>query len=95
MLLLISCMFMFYLGMITFFSKKSHILMLLLVLEFLSLTLVLLIMNFLVLFMYDIVILIYFIIVLVCEAVMGLVLLTLIVRTHGSDYFKSSSMLMC
>nr|YP_010744971.1 NADH dehydrogenase subunit 4L [Trioza frangulae]WET58371.1 NADH dehydrogenase subunit 4L [Trioza frangulae] len=90
-----SCLFMFYFGMIMFFMKKKHILMMLMSLEFLSLTMLLLLLNFLVNFMYDLNILVYFIIIMVCEAVMGLCLVTLMVRTHGSDYSKSSLIYSC
>nr|YP_009500762.1 NADH dehydrogenase subunit 4L [Trioza urticae]AWU49114.1 NADH dehydrogenase subunit 4L [Trioza urticae] len=95
MLIFSSCLFMFYFGMIMFFMKKKHILMMLLSLEFLSLIMLLLLINFLCGFLYDFNILIYFIIILVCEAVMGLCLLTLMVRTHGSDYSKCLLIYSC
>nr|YP_009500710.1 NADH dehydrogenase subunit 4L [Diclidophlebia paucipunctata]AWU48892.1 NADH dehydrogenase subunit 4L [Diclidophlebia paucipunctata] len=78
-----------------FLSMKTHLLMILLSLEFISLIVLLSLvfaMNF---FVYDFSLIIYFIIVMVCEAVMGLVLITLLVRTHGSDYIKSLSLFMC
>nr|WMH03438.1 NADH dehydrogenase subunit 4L [Cacopsylla picta]WMH03451.1 NADH dehydrogenase subunit 4L [Cacopsylla picta]WMH03464.1 NADH dehydrogenase subunit 4L [Cacopsylla picta]WMH03477.1 NADH dehydrogenase subunit 4L [Cacopsylla picta] len=95
MYIFISCLFMFYISMSSFFYMKSHLLTMLMVLEFMSVTLLLMLLNFLCSFVYDLSILIYFIIVLVCEAVMGLVLLTLFVRCHGSDYFQISSVFLC
>nr|YP_009139050.1 NADH dehydrogenase subunit 4L [Cacopsylla coccinea]AKE49765.1 NADH dehydrogenase subunit 4L [Cacopsylla coccinea] len=86
---------MFYIGMGSFFCMKSHLLTSLILLEFMSITLLFVLLNFLVGFMLDLSILIYFIIVLVCEAVMGLILLTLVVRCHGSDYFQVSSLFLC
>ncbi|UUF92061.1 NADH dehydrogenase subunit 4L (mitochondrion) [Diaphorina citri] len=90
-----SCLFMFYFGLSMFFMFKKHILMLLLTLEFLVLIILLMLVNFLMNYMFDDMILIYFIIVMVCEAVMGLVLLTLLVRSHGSDYAKSLLIFSC
>nr|YP_009443408.1 NADH dehydrogenase subunit 4L [Diaphorina lycii]ATR80192.1 NADH dehydrogenase subunit 4L [Diaphorina lycii] len=90
-----SCLFMFYFGLNMFFMLKKHVLMLLLTLEFLVLTILLMLLNFLMNFMFDGMILIYFIIVMVCEGVMGLVLLTLLVRSHGSDYTKSLMVFSC
>nr|YP_009501992.1 NADH dehydrogenase subunit 4L [Trioza anthrisci]AWU49073.1 NADH dehydrogenase subunit 4L [Trioza anthrisci] len=95
MLIYFSSLFMFYFGMLTYFLMKKHVLMMLLSLEFLSLILLLMIINFLTVFMYDNMMIIYFIITMVCEAVMGLIMLTLMVRTHGSDYLKSSILLSC
>lgn len=46
-------------------------------------------------YMFDDIILIYFIIVMVCEAVIGLVLLTLLVRSHGRDYAKRLLIFRC
>nr|YP_010600878.1 NADH dehydrogenase subunit 4L [Cacopsylla jukyungi]WAL33208.1 NADH dehydrogenase subunit 4L [Cacopsylla jukyungi] len=91
----ISCVFMFYTGMMGFFYVKSHLLTMLMLLEFMSITFLFMLFNFLTNFAYDLSILIYFIIVLVCEAVMGLILLTLFVRCHGSDYFQVSSLFLC
>nr|YP_009500697.1 NADH dehydrogenase subunit 4L [Anoeconeossa unicornuta]AWU48840.1 NADH dehydrogenase subunit 4L [Anoeconeossa unicornuta] len=91
----LSFLLMLYFGFKTFFFNKKHLLMMLLSLELLGL-LMILIMTFLIsIFSYDMMMLMYFIVILVCEAVLGLVLLTLIVRSHGSDYIKSYSMFLC
>nr|YP_010026396.1 NADH dehydrogenase subunit 4L [Cacopsylla citrisuga]QOQ84942.1 NADH dehydrogenase subunit 4L [Cacopsylla citrisuga] len=95
MYIFVSCIFMFFVGMGSFIFISSHLLTMLMLLEFMSVTLLFLLLNFLVGFVCDLSILIYFIIVLVCEAVMGLILLTLFVRCHGSDYFQVSSMVTC
>lgn len=67
----------------------------LLSLEILSLLIIRIIIFILRIYNYDSIIIVYFIIILVCEAVIGLVLLTLIVRSHGSDYIKSFRILLC
>nr|YP_010021595.1 NADH dehydrogenase subunit 4L [Paurocephala sauteri]QOL10536.1 NADH dehydrogenase subunit 4L [Paurocephala sauteri] len=85
----------FLLGMKMFMSMKKYLLMMLLSLEFLSLILLVNLLNLLNLFSYDSSLIIYFIIIMTCEAVMGLILLTLFSRTHGSDYLKSLNMFMC
>nr|YP_009500736.1 NADH dehydrogenase subunit 4L [Lanthanaphalara mira]AWU48957.1 NADH dehydrogenase subunit 4L [Lanthanaphalara mira] len=91
----LSCIFMFYFGLKTFFFNKKYLLMMLLSLEFLTLVILLLLVNLMSMFDYDLMFLIYFMIVMVCEAVLGLILLTLIVRSHGSDYMKSMIFIMC
>nr|QKK36442.1 NADH dehydrogenase subunit 4L [Trioza erytreae]QKK36468.1 NADH dehydrogenase subunit 4L [Trioza erytreae] len=95
MLIYFSYLFMFYFGMVSFFSIRTHILMMLLMLEFLNLTIIMMIINFMIYFSFDEMIIVYLLIFMVCEAVMGLIMLTLCVRTHGNDYFKSMSLLMC
>lgn len=78
-----------------FFKYKKHILILLLTLEFLGLIILLILLNFLINYIFDGIVLIYFIIVMVCEAVIGLVLLTLLVRSHGRDYTKRLMIFRC
>nr|YP_010987692.1 NADH dehydrogenase subunit 4L [Psyllopsis discrepans]WON66124.1 NADH dehydrogenase subunit 4L [Psyllopsis discrepans] len=95
MLVFISILFMMYFGMYAYMNSKKHLLMMLLSLEFISLTLLLMISYLLLTFVFDNILIIYFIVIMVCEAVMGLVLLTIIIRTHGSDYIKSSILFKC
>nr|YP_009501953.1 NADH dehydrogenase subunit 4L [Pariaconus pele]AWU49021.1 NADH dehydrogenase subunit 4L [Pariaconus pele] len=95
MVVSLSCYFMLLVGCLCFFKLSSHILMMLLNLELLSLIILLMMVEFLSLFSYDLTVIIYLIIIMVCEAVIGLVLLTLYIRTHGSDYLKSLTLLMC
>nr|YP_010882011.1 NADH dehydrogenase subunit 4L [Cacopsylla fuscicella]WID86685.1 NADH dehydrogenase subunit 4l [Cacopsylla fuscicella] len=95
MYIFISCLFMFSISAGSFFYLKSHLIAMLMLLEFMSIVLLFLLLNFLVGFAYDLCTVIYFIIVLVCEAVMGLVLVTLFVRCHGSDYSQVSLMHVC
>lgn len=69
--------------------------MILIVLELCGVSILLILVNFFHLFLLDIIVIIYLIIVIVCEGVIGLVLVTLLVRTHGTDYFKVSSIFIC
>nr|YP_009500684.1 NADH dehydrogenase subunit 4L [Allocarsidara bakeri]AWU48827.1 NADH dehydrogenase subunit 4L [Allocarsidara bakeri] len=89
MLIIIVCLVMFYFGLKMVFINGKHLLMILLTFEYLILVIFLLLMNLFMIYFYDISTIIYFFIVIVCESVLGLVLLTLVVRTHGSDYIKS------
>nr|QWT29511.1 NADH dehydrogenase subunit 4L [Cyamophila willieti] len=95
MYICVASIFMFYVSLSNFFFMKSHLLTMLMLLEFMSITVLLMLLNFLSQFVYDSSSLVYFVIILVCEAVMGLVLLTLYVRCHGSDYFQVSSLFSC
>nr|QWV61775.1 NADH dehydrogenase subunit 4L [Agonoscena pistaciae] len=84
-----------YFSIKAFFSFKKHLFMMLLSLEFSMLIICLVLMNFLGDFGCDIYLITYFIVFMVCEAVLGLVLLTLVVRSYGSDYLKSLSLMLC
>nr|YP_009501940.1 NADH dehydrogenase subunit 4L [Livia junci]AWU48983.1 NADH dehydrogenase subunit 4L [Livia junci] len=95
MTLMMICMSMMYFGLKMFFSHKKHLILMLLTLEFMSLVILVMLVNMMSMFNYDFSLIIYLIIVMVCEAVMGLVLLTSVVRVHGSDYIKGMSLLMC
>nr|AAP14657.1 NADH dehydrogenase subunit 4L [Pachypsylla venusta] len=80
---------MLYFGMKMFFMHKKHLLMLLLTLEFISLIVLIMLINFFSMYVLDFSLVVYFLIIIVCEAVLGLLLMTMIVRVHGSDYVKS------
>lgn len=95
MYIFVGCLFMFYVSVSSFFYKKSHLLIILILLELIGVSVLLILLNYLSGFNYDFSILVYFVIVLVCEAVIGLVLLTLFVRCHGSDYFQTSTVFLC
>nr|YP_009470618.1 NADH dehydrogenase subunit 4L [Mycopsylla fici]AVF97049.1 NADH dehydrogenase subunit 4L [Mycopsylla fici] len=95
MMITLSCFMMLYFGLKMLYMNKDHILMVLMVLEFLSLVILLLFVNLLFIYLFDMMITVYFLVVMVCEAVLGLVLLTLLIRSHGSDYMKSMILLLC
>nr|ATI24708.1 NADH dehydrogenase subunit 4L [Rhinocola aceris] len=84
-----------YFSMKTFFLFKKHLFLMLLSLEFSMLLILVLLINIMSIFSYDLYLLTYFIVFMVCEAVLGLVLLTLVVRSYGSDYIKSMCAVSC
>nr|YP_009500749.1 NADH dehydrogenase subunit 4L [Paracarsidara gigantea]AWU49008.1 NADH dehydrogenase subunit 4L [Paracarsidara gigantea] len=89
MLIFLTCMIMIYFGLKMILINSKHLLMILLTFEYMSLIIFLMLINLFMIYCYDISIMVYFMIVVVCESVLGLVLMTLVVRTHGSDYIKS------
>nr|YP_009500723.1 NADH dehydrogenase subunit 4L [Homotoma ficus]AWU48944.1 NADH dehydrogenase subunit 4L [Homotoma ficus] len=95
MMVSFTCMLMLYLGMMMFYLNSKHLLLILITLEFMSLVILLTLINLLLIYFFDMNLLIYFLVFMVCESVLGLVLLTVCVRSHGSDYLKSISLLLC
>uniref|UniRef100_A0AAU8G9A3 NADH dehydrogenase subunit 4l n=1 Tax=Colposcenia ignota TaxID=3230277 RepID=A0AAU8G9A3_9HEMI len=95
MVMIFLCLIMFYFGIKTFFMNQSHLLIMLLSLEFLVMVILLMLSFLLGIFGFDYLLMIYFMVILVCEAVLGLILLTMVVRCHGSDYIKSVILSLC
>nr|YP_011017094.1 NADH dehydrogenase subunit 4L [Orthaga aenescens]WQB62452.1 NADH dehydrogenase subunit 4L [Orthaga aenescens] len=88
------CIFIMYLvGNLIFVSKRKHLLIVLLSLEFIVLSiffLLLMYMNFIQNNMY---MLMVFLVFSVCEGALGLSILVSMIRTHGNDYFQSFNLL--
>nr|YP_009918063.1 NADH dehydrogenase subunit 4L [Ephemerella sp. Yunnan-2018]QLP88965.1 NADH dehydrogenase subunit 4L [Ephemerella sp. Yunnan-2018] len=82
-------------GMYVFSSRRKHLLMTLLSLEFIALSLYMLMYLFLVTKGSELYFTMVFLTFIVCEGALGLSILVSIIRTHGNDYFQSFSMLMC
>nr|YP_009409212.1 NADH dehydrogenase subunit 4L [Archichauliodes deceptor]AOX48545.1 NADH dehydrogenase subunit 4L [Archichauliodes deceptor] len=88
--------FMFMGGVWVFVSKRKHLLLMLLSLEFLVISLFMFLivflnnMNLWILFQYNI-----FWYLLYVSGPLGLGILVSMVRTHGNDYFSSFSVLKC
>nr|AXS66266.1 NADH dehydrogenase subunit 4L [Bostrichoidea sp. 2 KM-2017] len=93
MFVLVSLVFMFYMGLISFSLNRKHLLLMLLSLEFIVLSLFFLIIFFLGSFSEDIYFSMIFVSMGVCEGALGLSVLVSLVRTHGGDNFKSFSSL--
>nr|ALO76539.1 NADH deshydrogenase subunit 4L [Perotis lugubris] len=85
--------FMFFTGLVVFCSKRKHLLLMLLSLEFIVLSLYYLIMMYLSLCSYEFFFSMVFLTISVCESALGLSILVSMVRTHGSDYFQSFNVL--
>nr|ARH54763.1 NADH dehydrogenase subunit 4L [Trigonopterus sp. 4 AH-2016] len=77
--------FMFMSGLFVYVSKYKHFLLMLLSLEFAVLSLFILILISLSFVSYENFLCMFFLSMSVCESVLGLSLLVLVVRNHGSD----------
>nr|YP_009740585.1 NADH dehydrogenase subunit 4L [Spathosternum prasiniferum prasiniferum]AJD76922.1 NADH dehydrogenase subunit 4L [Spathosternum prasiniferum sinense]QID03547.1 NADH dehydrogenase subunit 4L [Spathosternum prasiniferum prasiniferum] len=82
-------------GVYVFSSKRKHLLMVLLSLEYIVLSLFLLIIIFLIEFNYDYFFPVIFLVFSVCEGALGLSILVSMIRSHGNDFFNSFSLSLC
>nr|YP_009353590.1 NADH dehydrogenase subunit 4L [Curculio davidi]AQX92154.1 NADH dehydrogenase subunit 4L [Curculio davidi] len=82
---LYSLVLLFYSSLFIYVSKYKHFLLMLLSLESIVLSLYMLIFIYFVQFIYEYFLLMLFLTMSVCESALGLSLLVLIVRIHGSD----------
>nr|AYQ18990.1 NADH dehydrogenase subunit 4L [Lampyridae sp. 2 ACP-2013] len=85
--------FMYFSGLIVMCLKCSHLLLMLLSLEFIVLSLFLGLSTFILLMMYESYFLMIFLSFSVCEGALGLSILVSMVRNYGSDYFNSFNIL--
>nr|YP_010166721.1 NADH dehydrogenase subunit 4L [Oreodytes davisii]QRV62825.1 NADH dehydrogenase subunit 4L [Oreodytes davisii] len=85
-------LFMFFSGLFVFCSKRKHLLLMLLSMEFIILSLYVLLFIFLSNFDYEFYFSMIFLVFCVCESVMGLSVLVSLIRTHGNDYFFSMNL---
>nr|QTC08171.1 NADH dehydrogenase subunit 4L [Parachauliodes japonicus] len=88
-------MIMFMSGIWVFISKRKHLLLMLLSLEFIVVSLFAWIMLFLFVFNYEMYFSMIFLTFTVCEGALGLSILVSMIRTHGNDYFNSFNILKC
>nr|YP_006883455.1 NADH dehydrogenase subunit 4L [Neochauliodes punctatolosus]AFN10584.1 NADH dehydrogenase subunit 4L [Neochauliodes punctatolosus]QNH82885.1 NADH dehydrogenase subunit 4L [Neochauliodes punctatolosus]UFZ13212.1 NADH dehydrogenase subunit 4L [Neochauliodes sparsus] len=88
-------MVMFVCGIWVFVSKRKHLLLMLLSLEFIVVCLFSWLMWFLLVFNYEFYFSMVFLTFTVCEGALGLSILVSMIRTHGNDYFNSFSVLKC
>uniref|UniRef100_UPI0030FE2CC5 NADH dehydrogenase subunit 4L n=1 Tax=Prodasineura autumnalis TaxID=193254 RepID=UPI0030FE2CC5 len=82
-------------GLISFVSKRKHLLSTLLSLEFLVLSVYFYMFFVLFFTLYDAYFLMYFLTISVCEGTLGLSILVCMIRSHGGDYFGIFNMLQC
>nr|YP_010597230.1 NADH dehydrogenase subunit 4L [Polyommatus amorata]WAK98815.1 NADH dehydrogenase subunit 4L [Polyommatus amorata] len=85
--------FMFLIGNMIFVSKKKHLLIMLMSLEFIVLILYFLLMLYLMNIMFNMYMLMIFLVLTVCEGALGLSILVSMIRTHGNDYFQSFNLI--
>nr|YP_009740650.1 NADH dehydrogenase subunit 4L [Heteropternis respondens]QID03612.1 NADH dehydrogenase subunit 4L [Heteropternis respondens] len=82
-------------GVYVFSSKRKHLLMVLLSLEYIVLSLFMLIIIFLIEFDYDYFFPVVFLVFSVCEGALGLSILVSMIRSHGNDFFSSFFLSLC
>lgn len=82
-------------GMIVFVSKRKHLLVTLIRLEFIVLLIYSYIFMYLSMLRYEVYFRIIFLTIRVCEGALGLSILVSLIRTHGNDYFQSYNVLQC
>nr|ASY98336.1 NADH dehydrogenase subunit 4L [Deroplatys lobata] len=87
--------FMFFCGLWVFSSKRKHLLVTLLSLEFMVLILFIALYFYLTLMSGELYMTMIFLSFAVCEGVMGLSILVSMIRTYGNDYFNSFDLLQC
>nr|AJW76302.1 NADH dehydrogenase subunit 4L [Mesocapnia arizonensis] len=87
--------FMFICGVWVFSSKRKHLLLTLLSLEFIVLGLFLITFMYLNMMNCELFFSMVFLTFSVCEGALGLSILVSMIRTHGNDYFQSFSVLQC
>nr|YP_009694071.1 NADH dehydrogenase subunit 4L [Indonemoura nohirae]QEI04339.1 NADH dehydrogenase subunit 4L [Indonemoura nohirae] len=87
--------FMFLSGGWVFSSKRKHLLLTLLSLEFIVLSLFMILFLYLNMINYELFFAMVFLTFSVCEGALGLSILVSMIRTHGNDYFQSFGVLQC
>nr|URX53664.1 NADH dehydrogenase subunit 4L [Bifiditermes nr. madagascariensis] len=87
--------FIFFCGIWSFSSNRSHLLVTLLSLEFMVLALFVTIYFYLCLYEYGFYFVMLFLVFSVCEGSLGLSILVSLIRGFGNDYFQSYSVLQC
>nr|URX54535.1 NADH dehydrogenase subunit 4L [Incisitermes snyderi] len=87
--------FVFFCGIWSFSSNRSHLLATLLSLEFMVLILFVIAYYYLCLFNYELYFVMFFLVFSVCEGSLGLSILVSMIRGFGNDYFQSYSVLQC
>nr|AFA56280.1 NADH dehydrogenase subunit 4L [Dascillus cervinus] len=85
--------FMYFVGLYVFSSKRKHLLLMLLSLEFIVLSIFVNLFIYLSMFGYEYYFSMVFMVVSVCEGALGLSILVLMIRTHGNDYFQTFNVL--
>nr|YP_010159302.1 NADH dehydrogenase subunit 4L [Perlesta teaysia]QRG31748.1 NADH dehydrogenase subunit 4L [Perlesta teaysia] len=88
-------LFMFMCGGWVFSSKRKHLLLTLLSLEFMVLSLFMFLFFYLGMLGYELFFSMVFLTFSVCEGALGLSILVSMIRTHGNDFFQSYSVLQC
>nr|YP_010248513.1 NADH dehydrogenase subunit 4L [Turanogryllus eous]QTK22277.1 NADH dehydrogenase subunit 4L [Turanogryllus eous] len=92
LLLIVFC---YFTGMWVYCSKRKHLLVVLLSLEYMVLFTFFLLINWLGMLQYEMYFSMIYLVFAVCEGSLGLGILVSMVRSHGNDYFQSFVVLRC
>nr|YP_009227664.1 NADH dehydrogenase subunit 4L [Phlaeoba tenebrosa]AHI52118.1 NADH dehydrogenase subunit 4L [Phlaeoba tenebrosa] len=92
---ILTSLLIYFSGVYVFSSKRKHLLMVLLSLEYIVLSLFMLIIIFLVGFDFDYFFPVIFLVFSVCEGALGLSILVSMIRSHGNDFFNSFGLSLC
>nr|YP_010735829.1 NADH dehydrogenase subunit 4L [Myrmeleomastax wideis]WEL32802.1 NADH dehydrogenase subunit 4L [Myrmeleomastax wideis] len=95
MLLYFISLFIFFSGAYVFSSKRKHLILVLLSLEYIVISLFLMIVLYLLFFNNELYFVIIFMVMSVCEGVLGLSILVSMIRSHGNDFLNSFSFSLC
>nr|YP_009092200.1 NADH dehydrogenase subunit 4L [Neochauliodes rotundatus]AHG24689.1 NADH dehydrogenase subunit 4L [Neochauliodes rotundatus] len=82
-------------GAWVFVSKRKHLLLMLLSLEFIVVSLFMGLMIILKVYNFENFFSMFFLTFSVCEGALGLGILVSMIRTHGNDYFNSFNIMQC
>nr|ADO60489.1 NADH dehydrogenase subunit 4L [Elmidae sp. BMNH 840216] len=86
-------MIMYFVGLLVFCSKRKHLLLMLLSLEFIILSLYFYMFMYLSMFSFEYYFSMVFLTMSVCESALGLSILVSMIRTYGNDYFQTFNIL--
>nr|YP_011003828.1 NADH dehydrogenase subunit 4L [Phymateus saxosus]WPS66399.1 NADH dehydrogenase subunit 4L [Phymateus saxosus] len=92
---LLTSLFIYFSGVYVFSSKRKHLLVVLLSLEYIVLSLFLVIIIYLFSFDFDYYFPVIFLVFSVCEGALGLSVLVSMIRSYGNDFFNSFSISLC
>nr|AXS65827.1 NADH dehydrogenase subunit 4L [Rhinostomus barbirostris] len=84
---------MFFSGLLSFSSKRKHMLLMLMSLEFIVLSIFLSMFVYLSLTGYDYFFCMVYLTMSVCEGALGLAIMVMMIRNHGNDYVLTFSLL--
>nr|WIW75310.1 NADH dehydrogenase subunit 4L [Mecostethus sp.] len=92
---MLTSLLIYFSGIYIFSSKRKHLLMVLLSLEYIVLSLFMFIIIFLVKFNCDYFFPVVFLVFSVCEGALGLSILVSMIRSYGNDFFNSFFLSLC
>nr|YP_010586559.1 NADH dehydrogenase subunit 4L [Rhyacophila quadrifida]UZZ44373.1 NADH dehydrogenase subunit 4L [Rhyacophila quadrifida] len=88
-------LFMYFMGGVVFSFNRKHLLVVLLMLEFMVLSLIMVLMMMLFYLENEVYFIMLILVFSVCEGALGLSILVQMVRMYGGDYFQVFNLLKC